>query len=221
MIYLKEFETAQDYEAIKSNLPKPNVSLITENGEINYMKNEPTPSYDWVDLGLPSGTKWRKMNIGAETETDYGDCYMYGLGSKTYDENDSYYQGTEDPLSYSVDTARQVLGGDWHMPTSAQCQELIDNTTLTWEENFNGSGVNGGKFTAQNGNYVFFPAGSSWYEGEQIPAGNECRYWTSTPYLRSSPTNFAYWLDVWNEGYADLENNWRTHGYSIRPVKDA
>lgn len=111
MIYLKEFATAQDYENVKNSLPKPNVSLIAENGEINYMKNEPTPSYDWVDLGLPSGTKWRKMNVGAETETDYGDCYMYGLGSKTYDENDSYYQGTEDPLSYSVDTARQVLGG--------------------------------------------------------------------------------------------------------------
>lgn len=217
MIYLKEFATAQDYEAVKSNLPKPNVSLITDGNEVKYMKNEPTPSYDWVDLGLPSGTKWRKMNVGAETETDYGDCYMYGLGSKTYDENDSHYQGTEDPLSYSVDTARQVLGGDWHMPTSAQCQELIDNTTLTWEENFNGSGVSGGKFTAQNGNYVFFPAGSSWYNGKQSPAGGECTYWTSTPYSQ----NQANWFDIWDEGYAEITNNWRTHGYSIRPVKDA
>ena len=82
MIYLKEFATESAYNAAKDELLTPNVSLITENGEVKYEK-EPTPSYDWVDLGLPSGTKWRKMNVGAETETDYGDCYMYGLGSKT------------------------------------------------------------------------------------------------------------------------------------------
>lgn len=32
----------------------------------------------FVDLGLPSGLKWAKCNLGAETETDYGDYYMWG-----------------------------------------------------------------------------------------------------------------------------------------------
>lgn len=31
-----------------------------------------------VDLGLPSGTKWANMNIGAQTETDYGTYFAWG-----------------------------------------------------------------------------------------------------------------------------------------------
>ena len=31
-----------------------------------------------VDLGLPSGTKWANMNVGANSETDYGDYFMWG-----------------------------------------------------------------------------------------------------------------------------------------------
>ena len=37
-----------------------------------------TKEYEYVDLGLPSGLKWAKHNIGAETETDYGDYFMWG-----------------------------------------------------------------------------------------------------------------------------------------------
>ena len=32
----------------------------------------------FVDLGLPSGLKWAKCNLGAKTETDYGNYYMWG-----------------------------------------------------------------------------------------------------------------------------------------------
>ena len=28
-------------------------------------------SYEYVDLGLPSGTLWAKCNVGASSETDY------------------------------------------------------------------------------------------------------------------------------------------------------
>ena len=43
MIYLKEFATAQDYDAVKNNLPKPNVSLIIDGSVVEYIKEEPTP----------------------------------------------------------------------------------------------------------------------------------------------------------------------------------
>ena len=39
---------------------------------------EQVNSMEFVDLGLPSGLKWAKCNVGAETETDYGDYYMWG-----------------------------------------------------------------------------------------------------------------------------------------------
>ena len=34
--------------------------------------------HEYADLGLPSGTKWATMNVGASSETDYGNYYQYG-----------------------------------------------------------------------------------------------------------------------------------------------
>ena len=33
---------------------------------------------EYVDLGLPSGVKWAKCNLGASKPTDYGDYYAWG-----------------------------------------------------------------------------------------------------------------------------------------------
>ena len=34
--------------------------------------------HEWVDLGLPSGTKWATTNVGATTPEDYGNYYAWG-----------------------------------------------------------------------------------------------------------------------------------------------
>lgn len=34
--------------------------------------------HSYVDLALPSGTRWATMNIGAEKETDYGLYFAWG-----------------------------------------------------------------------------------------------------------------------------------------------
>ena len=39
---------------------------------------EQTKQYEYVDLGLPSGLKWAKCNVGAKTETGYGYCFQWG-----------------------------------------------------------------------------------------------------------------------------------------------
>ena len=41
-------------------------------------EKKPYTSNEYVDLGLPSGLKWAKCNVGAESETDYGDYFMWG-----------------------------------------------------------------------------------------------------------------------------------------------
>lgn len=51
MIYLKEFETQAAYDAVKNNLPKPNVSLITDGSEVKYIKGT-TPLDTTVVLKL-------------------------------------------------------------------------------------------------------------------------------------------------------------------------
>ena len=56
-----------------------------ENGEVIYNNSTDDKSVnnnikqtEYVDLGLPSGTLWANMNLGATSETDYGDFYMWG-----------------------------------------------------------------------------------------------------------------------------------------------
>ena len=44
--------------------------------------NSPYNSHDYVDLRLPSGTKWAKCNVGASSESAYGNYYMYGKGTR-------------------------------------------------------------------------------------------------------------------------------------------
>lgn len=41
-----------------------------------------------VDLGLPNGTLWANMNVGAETETEFGTYFMWGETSGYTNEND-------------------------------------------------------------------------------------------------------------------------------------
>ena len=42
-------------------------------------------AFEYVDLGLPSGIRWAKCNLGASSETDYGDYYAWGLTYPYYE----------------------------------------------------------------------------------------------------------------------------------------
>ena len=153
------------------------------------------------------------MNVGAINETDYGNYYMYGMGSKTYDNTDTPYAGTEDPLDSSVDTAAQELGGDWHMPTEAQMKELTANTTYQWVTNYKGSGINGGTFTATNGAVLFIPAAGGWLDGSQFGVGSSGGYWGSSP-GGSSGACVLYF----GNGNKGVDDDVREGGCSVRPV---
>lgn len=140
----------------------------------------------YVDLGLPSGTKWATMNMGATSITGYG----------TYD--------------YLVET-QITWGGSWHIPTQAQFQELINNTTIQSVTNFNGSGVNGFKFTAPNGNYIFLPAAGSgnedkWGNISYSGTGSKCYYKSST----QGPSRWTHYIlnaTVGNNNVTLIEDN--------------
>lgn len=218
-VYLKQFSTHQEYEQYinGSDAILPNVSICKDTpNEVHYNPSTPpTPSHDYVDLGLPSGTKWATMNVGASSETDYGNYYQYGKGAAQYaaTSGDSNYGGTEDPLDSSVDTASQVWGGSWHMPTRAQMQELTANTTYQWVTNYKGSGINGGTFTATNGAVLFIPAAGYWYNGSQSNVGSSGGYWGSSP-SGSTSAYYSYFYDGSNGVYDAL----RKRGYSVRPV---
>lgn len=214
--YLKLFETHNEYETYigGQDVILPNVSYCEDNNEVHYNPYvDPYNGHAYVDLGLPSGTLWATMNVGASSETDYGNYYMYGMGSKTYDSTDTPYAGTEDPLAASADTASIVWGGSWHMPTRAQMQELTANTTYEWVTDYKGSGINGGTFTATNGAVLFIPAAGFWGYGSQNGVGNYGYYWGSSP----SGSNDAYRL-YFDIGAKFVGYDGRKSGHSVRPV---
>lgn len=112
--------------------------------------NHPTYNgYAYVDLGL--SCKWAVCNVGASSETGYG----------------NYYRG-------NTDNPRSVMGGNWRLPTKAQFEELINNCTCTWTSI---GGVNGMKFS-RNNRYVFFPAAGSASDASTV--GQQGRYWSIT-----------------------------------------
>lgn len=213
-IYLKKFETQAAYEAAQSELILPNVSLTVDNNTVHYNPSSPTPSYETVDLGLPSGTLWAKYNVGATSETEYGNYYQYGKGADDYSvtSGQSDYSGTEDPLATSADTAAQVWGTNWHIPTQAQLKELTANTTYEWTTI---NGVNGAKFTAQNGNYIFIPAAGYYYNDSVFDAGVCGHYWGSSPGGSNKAYHLFFSNNIYGKGVYNVDRN---SGYSVRPV---
>lgn len=104
MKHLKIFETGDAFEAAKAKLESPCVVLTEDDKNVHIMESgEPTPTYEYVDLGLPSKLKWAKCNIGATSETDYGLYFQWGAtkgytaeqvenGEKVFDWSTTPYQ---------------------------------------------------------------------------------------------------------------------------------
>ena len=214
--FITNFDTTAELATFSAttDFGRPHVSLTKDDSKVHYFE-DPYNGHQYVDLGLPSGTKWATMNVGASSETDYGNYYQYGKGAAQYaaTSGDSNYSGTEDPLAASADTAVQVWGGSWHMPTRAQMQELTANTTYQWVTDYKGSGINGGTFTATNGAVLFFPAAGLWDYGSQYDVGVSGNYWGSSP----DGSNNAYFL-YFDNGNKDVGDDDREYGYSVRPV---
>ena len=119
MKHLQIFETGDAFEAAKANLEKPWVVLTEDDKNVHIMESgEPTPTYEYVDLGLPSGLKWAKCNVGATSETDYGLYFQWGAtegytaeqienGEKVFDwANYKYCNGSSTTMTkYCTDKA--------------------------------------------------------------------------------------------------------------------
>lgn len=189
---------------------------------------EQNKEYEYVDLGLPSGLKWAKCNIGAETETDYGDYFQWGSTEpNTDDERDldntlfnEWLDNNNNNLKPEFDAAYKATDGKAHMPTSAQFQELYDNTDNEWVENYNESGVNGWKFTSRiNGNGIFFPAGG-YSKGTVIKGqGSYCYYWSNSFRIYYSRFSFSLGLYLSDSRiYPQYEYYSRLYRFPVRPV---
>ena len=135
--------------------------------ELNAGVGVPKETMEYVDLGLPSGIKWAKCDLGETSPEKYGDEYAWGETWTKWSNDYYYFTGivagqytkydSRDKrffLEKEDDVAYLRLGEGWRYPTWNEVQELYDNCTVT-ESTLNGwPGV---MFVSKNNNnYIFF-----------------------------------------------------------------
>ena len=197
--------------------------------------------YNYVDLGLPSGTKWATYNVGATKPTEYGDYFAWGETKPKenyswetykwctvdaegyYDKitkycTDSYY-GTVDNktvLDAEDDAATANWGKEWRMPTAEEIGELIDACNWKWMDNYYATGIAGRLGTSvYNGATIFLPAAGYRLSTGLNSAGCGGYYWSSSLIERSSL--HANSLDF-GDYYIGRDYDNRYDGQSVRAV---
>ena len=95
------------YESIMTSVAREVKKALNEYEGVDTMGSFNKNANGVVDLGLPSGTLWCKYNLGANTETEYGDYYAWGeLTTKSeYTEENYRYKDNSIQLSPECDIA--------------------------------------------------------------------------------------------------------------------
>ena len=197
---------------------------------------------EFVDLGLPSGLKWATCNVGATKPEEYGLYFQWGAtqgytgdeakahstwstapfnnGSSSYDE--TYFASVKDAvcpngvLAAQYDAATANFGEGYRMPTKAEYEELIANTTSAYTQV---DGVNCLRFTSKSdaSKSIVFPAAGDCSNGWFGLVGSIGYVWTSSLYS-DSPRN-AWHLDFYS-GYVGMNYVSRYCGFSVRAVHE-
>ena len=200
----------------------------------------------YIDLGL--SVKWGNFNLGASSPEEYGEYYQwagldnvastsinldfshcpYHTGSDEYTGWTKYNSlsghGTIDNktiLDLDDDVAHVKKQGPWHMPTEAQWDELLNNCTQEWVDDFNGTGVAGMKLTSKiagyTDRYIFLPAAGYRTGNTLKDVGTICNYWY--PQMKADNTFGAYYIYITKDKIKNYDNN-RYTGRTVRPVYD-
>lgn len=187
----------------------------------------------YIDLGLPSGTKWATCNVGAKSPEEYGYYFAWGeIESKN--EYDAYktplYRVAIDDISNNenYDVATIKWGNDWSIPTKYQWDELIRYCRLKVTKK---NGINGILFIGGNRKSVFFPAGGRKLD-TLLQFDGSCGYYWSSNADYTYQGNPAYAPDGYSteciiscttsitnsNPIAFFDPEWRGYGLNIRPV---
>lgn len=232
--------------SIEELLEDLNLTFKTKDGSIVKVEGKQlmsySPSHEYVDLGLSSGTLWATTNVGADNPEDYGDhfewgetkgyksgkyrfhweTYKYCKGSinsmtKYCSISNFGYNGFVDNLTklqYEDDAAHINWGSNWRMPTYDEFNELKDECTWTRTTK---NGMKGYLVTGPNGNSIFFSLPGLRWDGDIGYVGSAGYYWTSE--LVESYPNRAYSIVVGTNTPVWYEHGYRGNGQSIRPVR--
>ena len=190
----------------------------------------------------------------AASATDYGDYFAWGAREPWYSsatrtwkdgKSDGYiqanaplYEGSSytkytkqyDVLEAADDAARQILGGDWKIPTTEIWKALYDanKDKVYWGPN-NGdttletiSGIQGMKITKKedSNTYIFLPAAGRFHETSSENVGDHGYYWSGTAEeIMSYGDAYSYSLYFESVTLRAQNADNRYYGLSVRPVR--
>lgn len=152
---------------------------------------------------------YAKDQIGKDKQFNWDD-YKWSIDGSS--SNFSKYNTDGATLELADDVANANMGGNWHMPTHTQINELINETTNTW---ITQDGVNGRLFTSKNGNSIFIPAASHASNGSVNGSGSYGNVCSSV--LSASGVSYGQFLGF-NSSNVYLSSNDRCGGLSVRGV---
>lgn len=170
--------------------------------------------YDYVDLGLPSRMLWATCNLGANSPEEYGNYYAWAETEtkNTYVIGNYNYNSGIETIDASHDAATINMGGNWHIPTLDDFEELITNCTWTWTSM---NEVDGCLLTGPNGNSMFLPAAGG-MGGEEVHNDKTCGiYWLNSIF----PNDTEYAWGILSDADTIKRTSYcRYYGQTIRPA---
>ena len=204
--------------------------------EVPEITEEELPKVDVVDLDLPSGLQWASCNIGANRPCESGLLFQFGrVDGYAYGADNHKFSDFEIPITTSGtvykegevlntadDAAYAATNGKLRMPTIAEIDELLANTTNQWcqctvlGDDHTGHTVYGRLFTGSNGNKIFIPA-AGYFNGDDSSFyydGSSGYVWSSSIY---SYYDQAYRL-YFNSKSCYRYYYGRHYGFSVRGV---
>ena len=153
MKLLFAWKTSNDsaWESITSLLMRPGRNMFLgapkDMSSINNKKHRKM-NVNFIDLGLPSKTKWADRNYGAKSPEDPG----------TY-------------LDYEDWNKLRI----WDRCSKSELYELIDECNWEWT---NQNEMAGFKVTGPNGNSIFIPASGYYYQKNLYKFGESTELWS-------------------------------------------
>lgn len=181
--------------------------------------------YEYVDLGLPSGTLWASYDIGAHEVGGFGDLFMWGetepKDSKTeWSDDDHKHISNENYVKYCErdkklvldpedDAATSLWGNDWKIPSYTDWRELMKYCELKLK----GESI---VFVGPNGNELHF---SRYLLEEYDGCEFSCSWWASE--LDSSDDEydaFYFYVDK-DEDCDPIYDTYSCHRACLLPVR--
>jgi len=164
-------------------------------------ETEPKDDYTWVTY------KWMTEGYSDWTGINKYTFDDEQTGAVWYDVSGNFIGDGLTELLPEDDAATVNWGSQWQMPSIAQFQELIDNTTAEYKEL---NGVRGRLHTGTNGNSIFLPNAGVYYTTGRQSEGSS-NYWTRETKDCSDYGGCYY--------ESSVTYNSRFYGYPIRPVR--